>query len=503
MPGDKYAVEMLNITKTFLNGKIVANKDVNFRVKKNEVHALIGENGAGKSTLMSILFGLYSPDHGQIKINGEPVYFYSAYDATRAGLGMVHQHFKLVKNYSILKNVILGSEVTTMLDILQTKDVETKLVELIDKYKLGLDVKAKVKDININQQQKTEILKLLYKDLDILIFDEPTSILNDYEIELFLEMIKSFKDEGKTIIIISHKLNEIKEVSDRATILRLGKTIETFDINKKSLQEVADLMVGKHVKKTLNDNAGFFSDEIVLDVQNIVLGKESNPTSLKIHKGEVYAVAGVENNGQKQLALQISGLDNCRQGSIFLDKQDITKISIKKRYAAGLSHIPEDNRGHGMILDQGISDNIVMQEIGSKEFSSYGIRLNQKILNYAKNVVNKYDVRGADALDAPVRGLSGGNQQKMIVGREFERKHKLVMMVQPTKGLDVGAISYIHGLILKEKAKGNAVLLISYDLDEILSLADTVAVISKNEIIYESNIRNTSRSEIGFKIAGN
>lgn len=501
---NQFAIELVDITKTFLNGKIVANKDVNVQIRHGEVHALIGENGAGKSTLMSILFGLYAPDSGEIKINGEAVYFYNATDATRSGLGMVHQHFKLIDDYTILQNILLGNETTNKVGLLKLDEARSKINHLIKKYRLGLNIDDKVANININQRQKVEILKLLYKDAKYLIFDEPTSILNDYEIELFLEMIRNFKKEGKTIIIISHKLNELKEVADRGTILRHGKTIETFDIKSKTISQIADIMVGKTIATAKNAYAGVFQEnEVVLDVDNINIKKGKKNISFKVHRGEIYAIAGVEGNGQKELALMLSGIMKTKTGSIMINGVDITKYNVKKRYDIGLSHIPEDNRGHGLILDLSIADNIVSQILGRSQFSSFGFINQHAVKRYSKEIIKSFDVRGASDINAPVRGLSGGNQQKLIVGREFTREHELVIMVQPTKGLDVGAIQYIHNVTLQQKQLGKAVLLISYELDEIMSLCDTIAVVSNHSIVFESKITNTSRSEIGTKIAGN
>ncbi len=570
----KFAVEMLNITKTFLNGKVVANDDVNLLVKKNEVHAIIGENGAGKSTLMSILFGLYTPDYGTVKINGEKVNFSSAKDANKVGLGMVHQHFKLVDEFSLFENIILGAEDTKILGIIATKKLKQKVQALNEKYGFNLDLNMKAGNATVGQQQKTEILKLLYRDVDILIFDEPTAVLSDKEIESFLKMIQDFKQEGKTIIIITHKFNEIKSVADYATVIRRGKYVADFNIADKTIEEMAELMVGKKLVeiKNTNDDDNFENREAVLEVSNLNLraawkpnlGKtkhkkepkvisqddqagiviqeaqvvqqsevptndaqkvwttdelQTNPVpqtvaptpdisqlntdvNFKIRSGEIVAIAGVEGNGQSELAYLISGLMKNKTGTITLNGQVINNLSIKKRNELGLSYVPEDRHKHGLILDFSVAENSIINQVDDKPFSYSGILDQTTMYDHAKEVIANFDVRGTTRGTSPARGLSGGNQQKLIIGREMTKPHNLLILVQPTRGLDLGAINFIHDQILQEKAKGNAILLISYELDEILALADTIGVMQNGVLVGYDSARNMTREKIGNYMVG-
>ncbi|MCV3728452.1 ABC transporter ATP-binding protein [Ureaplasma miroungigenitalium] len=509
---DVFAIEMHQITKTFLNGKIVANKDVDLFVKRNEIHAIIGENGAGKSTLMSILFGIYKQDSGLIRINGETVNFSSAKDANKYGIGMVHQHFKLIDSLSVLDNIILGSEEAGIVNVIPRRSITRKLTNIISSYNFKLDLKKKVSNLTVGQQQKTEILKLLYKDIDILIFDEPTAVLSEDEIQSFLEMLLDFKRDGKTIVIITHKFNEIKQVADSATVIRRGQFIDRFDVKDKTIPEMAELMVGRKLVEIKNeDEYQPEGKKVVFKVENLNLFKQLKASSndetkmlnFQIHEGEVFAIAGVEGNGQSQLALIIAGLASANSGAkIILNGVDITKFSIAKRYKYGLSHIPEDRHKHGLILDDTIMMNSVLQELNQPPYSHYGFLNNNKILEKAIDIINKYDVRGTVIGDNLARALSGGNQQKLIVGREIERKHDLIIMAQPTRGLDLGAIEFIHEQILREKQKNNAVLLISYELDEILSIADTIAVIHNGHFIGYGSSQEMTKQRIGELMAG-
>ncbi|ACI59961.1 methylgalactoside permease ATP-binding protein [Ureaplasma urealyticum serovar 10 str. ATCC 33699] len=523
-----YAIEMHEITKTFLNGTVIANKDVNLFVKKNEIHAIIGENGAGKSTLMSILFGIYKQDSGSIKINGRIVNFNSAKDASKTGIGMVHQHFKLIDTLSVLDNVILGSEGTVQLGMIRRKKIAKELKKIIQEYGLNINLKSKISKITVGQQQKTEILKLLYRDIDILIFDEPTAVLSEDEIQAFLQMLKDFKAAGKTIIVITHKLNEIKEVADSATVIRRGHYIDSFDVKEKTVAEMAELMVGRKLVEIKNVDP-ITSDEKVFEVKNLdiqsIVKKQKDITKVKssptgddvsllaannnnlinfsIRKGEIFAIAGVEGNGQSELAQIISGLlKGNKEAKIILDNQEIEHASIKNRYRLGLSYVPEDRHKHGLVLDDTIAMNTILQQVDDKPYSSLGFFNNSEISKHAINIIKKYDVRGTTRGTSDARGLSGGNQQKLIIGREFERSHKLILLVQPTRGLDLGAIEFIHEQTLEEKRKGNAILLISYELDEILSLADTIAVIHNGYFISVGDRFVMTRQKIGELMAG-
>lgn len=528
-----YAIEMHEITKTFLNGTIIANEKVNLFVKKNEIHAIIGENGAGKSTLMSILFGIYKQDSGNIKINGVSVNFNSAKDATRVGVGMVHQHFKLIETLSVLDNVLLGNEGVSSLGWIKRNKERKKLESIIQSYGLKLDLKKQISKITVGQQQKTEILKLLYKDIDILIFDEPTAVLSEDEIEAFLQMLRDFKNDGKTIVIITHKLNEIKAVADSATVIRRGRYIDSFAVKDKTIAEMAELMVGRKLvevknQNSVDDNAKNVLSVRDLDIYSIIKNQmgsnnlddeidenqqnQSNKTSnqpttnlinFDIKEGEIFAIAGVEGNGQSQLAYLLSGLQKANpQASIVLDGKEISHLNIKQRYAAGLSHVPEDRHKHGLVLDDTIAMNSVLQSVDYYPYSSFGFLNINEIYKNSVNIIKKYDVRGTTRGSTSSRALSGGNQQKMIIGREIEKEHKLILLVQPTRGLDLGAIEFIHEQILKEKAKGNAVLLISYELDEILALADTIAVMHEGHFIGVGNNKVMTRQKIGELMAG-
>lgn len=528
-----YAIEMHEITKTFLNGTIIANEKVNLFVKKNEIHAIIGENGAGKSTLMSILFGIYKQDSGNIKINGVSVNFNSAKDATRVGVGMVHQHFKLIETLSVLDNVLLGNEGVGSLGWIKRNKERKKLESIIQSYGLKLDLKKQISKITVGQQQKTEILKLLYKDIDILIFDEPTAVLSEDEIEAFLQMLRDFKNDGKTIVIITHKLNEIKAVADSATVIRRGRYIDSFAVKDKTIAEMAELMVGRKLvevknQNSVDDNAKNVLSVRDLDIYSIIKNQmgsnalddeidenqqnQSNKTSnqpttnlinFDIKEGEIFAIAGVEGNGQSQLAYLLSGLLKANpQASIVLDGKEISHLNIKQRYAAGLSHVPEDRHKHGLVLDDTIAMNSVLQSVDYYPYSSFGFLNINEIYKNSFNIIKKYDVRGTTRGSTSSRALSGGNQQKMIIGREIEKEHKLILLVQPTRGLDLGAIEFIHEQILKEKAKGNAVLLISYELDEILALADTIAVMHEGHFIGVGNNKVMTRQKIGELMAG-
>lgn len=528
-----YAIEMNNVTKTFLNGKVVANDNVNLKVKKNEIHTIIGENGAGKSTLMSILFGVYSPDSGEIKINGRQVNFESASDATDAGLGMVHQHFKLIDEFTVWENVILGVEGVRRLSIIRQKEIKDRIQELIDRYNFKLNINKKVKELSVGQQQKIEILKLLYRNVDILIFDEPTAVLSEDEIKSFLEMILNFKKQGKTVIIITHKLSEIKSVADYGTVIRRGRYIDSFPISEKSVDEIAELMVGHKLTTVINTRISLKNSPIKFSVSNLNVYKqwksnviestifdkvknlfsrsekelakteeESNLVNFNIREGEIFAIAGVEGNGQSELALMLAGVIPTGKAEVILNDTNISKLSVNRRIKSGISSIPEDRHKHGLILDLPISKNTVLDQITSPEFSQFGFLKQNAINKHTINIIKKYDVRGTSRGTTNARLLSGGNQQKLIIGREMEKEHELLILVQPTRGMDLGAINFIHEQILNEKKNNKAILLISYELDEILTLADTVAVMQNGKFLKVESIENMSKAKIGQLMTG-
>ncbi|UUM19267.1 ABC transporter ATP-binding protein [Mycoplasma sp. 1018B] len=505
MSNSQYAIEFKNITKIFPG--IKANDNVSFNVKKGTIHALVGENGAGKSTLMSILFGLYEPTSGEIAINGNNVYFKSPNDAANYGIGMVHQHFKLVKVYTNLDNIILGDEFTKK-GILDRKTSEKKIKALQETYNLYFNLKQKSGQATVSTQQKVEIMKMLYRDNEILVFDEPTAVLTDEEIQGLLKSFEIFRQAGKTIIFITHKLNEIQQVADYATVLRHGKSINTFDMKQTSMDELVKAMVGTNIVMSVNDTPAT-RDEVVFELQNVSTKKQEknlDELSLKVHKGEIVAIAGVEGNGQREIEKIASGLIKPDSGKILLRNSngeliDITNKGVKERSKLNISYIPTDRHAHGLILDYTIKENTILRRLWDKKFVKLGIISNKAVSNQADKIINKYDVRGSLNGLALSRSLSGGNQQKFIVGREIETPHDFIIIMQPTRGLDVKAIKNIHTEILKEKANGKGILLISYELDEVLALADTIAVLNEGKIAVLRDAKKITRKEIGDYMA--
>ena len=496
---NKYAFEMNNITMQF--DSIVANDNINLKVKQGSIHAIIGENGAGKSTLMSILFGIYKPTMGYIKINDKAVYIKDPNHATKLGLGMVHQHFKLVGIYNAVENIILGNE-PTKLNFLNLNKAKKEIENLAKKYYLDINLKTKVKKMTVGMQQRVEILKMLYSDANVLIFDEPTAVLTPQEISGFLKLLLDFKKKGKTILLITHKLDEVKKVADKATVLRKGKVVGEFNVKKTTIKKISTTMVGREIVEVKNKtkvkfikNALEVKNLNILDIQNKKhILKDINFT---IKKGEILAIAGVEGNGQSQLSKAISGLIKINSGQIILDNQNIESLSIKERYKKGLSFIPEDRHKHGLVLDMTISENISNRLFYKKPYSNFGILNNGKMEILSNNIINSFDVRGSNKGKNNARSLSGGNQQKAIAGREISIDHKLLLAVQPTRGLDIGAIEYIHSKILEDKKNKKSVLLISYELEEILSLADRILVINNGKITGELLRKNATREKIG------
>lgn len=508
----KYAVEMLHITKEFQNGKIKANQDITLKVKKNEIHALIGENGAGKTTLLSILFGSIKPTKGKILINGLPVNFNSSNDATQAGIGMVHQHFKLVNVYSLLQNIILGAEKTKFGFINYNKS-RTKILELSKKYNLKLNLDTLAKDASVGEQQRAEIMKLLYRDVDILIFDEPTAVLSDEEIKGFLLMLKDFKKMGKTIIIVTHKLDEVKAVADSATIIRKGCFVDYVNVKKKSKEFLTEKMIGKKLVIAKNDNINqqYSKQPIICEINNLSASKISQPKvlalnnlNLKIHSGEILGLAGIEGNGQTELALILGGiLKNNVKGNVIIynnktnSKIEPIKNTPKKLYDFGVIHIPEDRLKYGLIGNETSKINTVLPQIDKKPFTNFGFLNNRQIEIYSKKIFNDWNVQGVNGGKTLAKSLSGGNQQKLVIGREMARKHSLAIFVQPTRGLDLGAIQMVHERIVEEAKRGIGVLLISYELDEIFSISSRIAVINRGKIVYNNLVNKTTRAKVG------
>ena len=500
----EYIIEMLNIRKEFPG--IVANDNITLQLRKGEIHALLGENGAGKSTLMSVLFGLYQPEEGVIKKNGQVVRINNPNDATALNIGMVHQHFKLVEVFSVLDNIILGAE-DTKYGFLQKKTARAKVQALSEKYKLQVDLDAKVEDISVGMQQRTEILKMLYRDNEILIFDEPTAVLPPQEIDELMEIMRGFAKEGKSILFITHKLNEIMAVADRCTVLRKGKYIGTVDIKDTNKQELSNMMVGRPVQLLVQKEVAKSGETVLAGRGLSVPSKTSKKDAVKdvsfdVRAGEIVCIAGIDGNGQTELVYGITGLEKTSKGSITLCGKDISKASIHGRNAAGLSHIPEDRHKHGLVLDDTLENNIVLQKYTEERFQKMGFIKKEAVREYAEAIIEQYDVRSGQGPVTTTRSMSGGNQQKAIIGRELDRENPLLIAVQPTRGLDVGAIEYIHGQLVAQRDAGKAVLLVSLELDEVMNLSDRILVMYEGEIVGELDPKTTTLQELGLYMAG-
>ncbi|MDR2867563.1 MAG: ABC transporter ATP-binding protein [Acholeplasmatales bacterium] len=502
----QYAIEMLGITKRF--GKLLANDNITLKIQKGEIHAILGENGAGKSTLLSILFGLIEPDSGEIIINGEKAHIKNPNDAVRYKIGMVHQHFKLVKVFSVLENIILGHE-DTKLGFLVSKKSKLKVDSLIKEYGFNLDSQKLVGDLTVGGQQKVEILKMLYSNSDILIFDEPTAVLTPQEIESLFKFIKLFKQAGKTIIIITHKLTEIKELADRCTILRKGKMIKTLENKEVSIETLANLMVGRDVLLTVSKSVKIPS-EALLKIQNLTYySKELKKNiltnlSFDVKRGEILGIAGIEGNGQTQLIELIYGLlkNNHKQAKIIFKGQEIQTKSIKERQQLGISLIPEDRQKHGLIMSFPVASNYILNQLDDKRFFRRGFLRAHNVYQEATQIVNKYDVRMSGDVLQEAANLSGGNQQKLILGRELSKSHDCLICVQPTRGLDVGAIEQIYHYLLEERQKDKAILLVSYELDELLDIADRLIIIHQGQIVGSFFTKDIDASLIGLYMLG-
>ena len=589
-----YVIEMRHITKEFPG--IIANDDITLQLKRGEIHALLGENGAGKSTLMSVLFGLYQPEKGEILKNGQVVKISNPNDATALGIGMVHQHFKLVECFSVLDNIILGAE-NTKLGFIQKKKAKNKVLELSNRYGLNVDINAIVEDITVGMQQRVEILKMLYRDNEILIFDEPTAVLTPQEIDELMKIMKNLAAEGKSILFITHKLNEIMAVADRCSVLRKGKYIGTVDIKDTTKEELSEMMVGRQVKFEVDKDEAIPGD-VVLDVDKLCVESKIHKklavkdVSFQVHAGEIVCIAGIDGNGQTELVYGITGLEKLApnvkeeveehvekpvwqklkevekqervklfftqcgeqlkfffvelgkkiwkklkkfgetvaakavalwnklvllfnknkaqeldpnadvKGRITLCGQDITKAAIRKRSKTGMSHIPEDRHKYGLVLDYTLEQNMVLQRYWQEEFQKGGFIKFKAVEDYSEKLIEKYDVRSGQGGKTLVRSMSGGNQQKAIVARELDREHKLLIAVQPTRGLDVGAIEYIHSQIVKDRDAGAGVLLVSLELDEVMNLSDRILVMYEGEIVGELDPKKTTIQELGLYMAG-
>lgn len=591
---EDFVIEMRHITKEFPG--IIANDDITLQLRRGEIHALLGENGAGKSTLMSVLFGLYQPEKGEILKNGQVVKINNPNDATALGIGMVHQHFKLVEVFSVLDNIILGAE-PNKAGFLTKKEAREKVVALSEKYGLMVDPDAIIEDITVGMQQRVEILKMLYRDNEILIFDEPTAVLTPQEIDELMKIMKNLAAEGKSILFITHKLNEIMAVADRCSVLRKGKYIGTVDIKDTTKEELSEMMVGRQVKFEVDKDEAIPGD-VVLDVDKLCVESKIHKklavkdVSFQVHAGEIVCIAGIDGNGQTELVYGITGLEKLApnvkeeveehvekpvwqklkevekqeraklfftqcgeqlkfffvelgkkiwkklkkfgetvaakavalwnklvllfnknkaqeldpnadvKGRITLCGQDITKAPIRKRSKTGMSHIPEDRHKYGLVLDYTLEQNMVLQRYWQKEFEKVGFIKKKAVRKYSDKLIEQYDVRSGQGSVTMVRSMSGGNQQKAIVARELDREHKLLIAVQPTRGLDVGAIEYIHSQIVKDRDAGAGVLLVSLELDEVMNLSDRILVMYEGEIVGELDPKKTTVQELGLYMAG-
>ena len=499
-----YVIEMLNITKEFPG--IKANDNVTLQLKRGEIHALLGENGAGKSTLMSVLFGLYQPEAGIIKKDGQEVKINNPNDATALHIGMVHQHFKLVECFTVLDNIILGAEPMKGV-VVNRAAAKKRVLELSERYGLKVDPDAKVEDISVGMQQRVEILKMLYRDNDILIFDEPTAVLTPQEIDELMEIMRGFAKEGKSILFITHKLNEIMAVADRVTVLRKGRLVGTVNVCDTTKQELSNMMVGRPVQLQVQKDPAK-PGEVVLDVQHLTVPSKVHKNnavkdvSFQVRAGEIVCVAGIDGNGQSDLIYGLTGLEKTTSGTITLCGKDISRASIHGRSEAGMSHIPEDRHKHGLVLDDTLENNLVLQRFREDEFQHLGFIKKDAVRAYADRLIEQYDVRSGQGPVTVSRSMSGGNQQKAIIGREMDRGNPLIIAVQPTRGLDVGAIEYIHSQLVAQRDQGKAVLLVSLELDEVMNLADRILVMYEGEIVGELDPANTTVQELGLYMAG-
>lgn len=501
----EYAVEMLHIRKEFPG--IVANDDITLQLKKGEIHALLGENGAGKSTLMSVLFGLYAPEKGEIKIDGKHVEIKDPNDANKYRIGMVHQHFKLVECYTVLQNIILGAE-TTKAGFLKLKEARAKVEEISKKYGLLVDLDAKIEDISVGMQQRTEILKMLYRDNDILIFDEPTAVLTPQEIHELMQIMKNLTKEGKSVLFISHKLNEIMEVSDRCSVLRKGKCIGTVDIKNVTKEELSRMMVGRDVEFEVQKKPAEVKD-VVLEVKDLKVKDRIhdklavNGASFEVRAGEIVCIAGIDGNGQSELIYGITGIDPLKGGQILLKGEDITKTTIRQRNVKGISHIPEDRHKYGMVLDYSLEENMVLQNYFEDRFTDrWSFLKKDAIREYSDKLIEEFDVRTSNGSLTKARSMSGGNQQKAVIAREVSKDPDLLIAVQPTRGLDVGAIEFVHNNLVKIRDAGKAVLLVSFELDEVMSVSDRILVMYEGEIVGEFDPKKVTVEELGLYMAG-
>ena len=501
----EYVIEMLHITKDFPG--IRANDDVTLRLQKGEIHALLGENGAGKSTLMSVLFGLYSAEKGEIRKNGKEVRIHNPNDANALGIGMVHQHFKLVHNFTVLENIVLGVE-TTRGGVLRMDEAREKVTALSAQYGLMVDPDARIEDITVGMQQRVEILKMLYRDNEILIFDEPTAVLTPQEIGELMKIMQNLTNEGKSILFITHKLNEIKQVANRCTVLRKGRCVGTVEVADATREQMSEMMVGRKVEFEIQKTPMKPGGKAALVVQNLTVRSKShgkpvvNNVSFAVRQGEILCVAGIDGNGQSELVYALAGLLAPESGRIFMGDEEITRASVRQRNDEGLGHIPEDRHRHGLVLDYSLAENLILKGYHKPAFQKHGFLRFDRVAAYAERLISDFDIRSGQGARTPARSMSGGNQQKAIVAREICEDPKVLIAVQPTRGLDVGAIEYIHGRILAARDEGKAVLLISLELEEVLSISDRILVIFEGEMVADLDAAGATAQELGLYMAG-
>ncbi len=504
MPQSPYIIEMLHITKDFPG--IRANDDITLQLRKGEIHALLGENGAGKSTLMSILFGLYQPESGQIKKDGQKVRIDNPNDANQLGIGMVHQHFKLVENFTVLENIILGVE-TVQRGVLKMDDARRRVVQLSAQYGLMVDPDKKIEDVTVGMQQRVEILKMLYRNNEVLIFDEPTAVLTPQEIDELMKIMQGLRAEGKSILFITHKLNEIKAVADRCTVLRKGQYIGTVDVRDTSAEQLSEMMVGRKVEFVV-DKTPARPGAAVLEVKGLTLSSRESgkrllsDVSLSVRKGEIVCVAGIDGNGQSELVYALTGLMKPDAGAVTFNGADVTHASIRHRNDMGLSHIPEDRHKYGLVLDYSLAENMILKSYHKPQFQSNGFIKFDEMRRYTDALIDAFDIRSGQGGVTKARSMSGGNQQKAIVARELSLNPDLLIAVQPARGLDVGAIEYIHKRIIRARDEGKAVLLISLELDEVMNVPDRILVMFEGEIVAELDPKETTVQELGLYMAG-
>ncbi|MFW6770098.1 ABC transporter ATP-binding protein [Leuconostoc citreum] len=495
-------IEMRHIVKKF--GDFAANDDINLQVQQGEIHALLGENGAGKSTLMNILTGLLQPTSGEIIINGQPVTVDSPSKSDALGIGMVHQHFMLIDAFTVTENIILGSEVTKGLS-LDTKLAAKKIKALSEKYGLQVDPYAKIADISVGQQQRVEILKTLYRGADILIFDEPTAVLTPQEIDELITILHNLAKEGKSIVLITHKLDEIRAAADTVTVIRAGQSIKTFPVAGVSSQELADLMVGREVSfKT--EKAAAKTGATVLKMADLEVHDARGVTavkdfSLEVKSGEIVGIAGIDGNGQTELIQAITGLTKVQAGHVLLQGKEVTNKRPRQITEAGVGHIPEDRLRFGMEVDMTLSENLALQTYYKAPLSKNGVLQTDEMDKLANKLVEEFDVRAA-GIQVTAGSMSGGNQQKAVIARELNRDNELIIAAQPTRGLDVGAIEYIHQRLIAQRNAGKAVLVVSFELDEILNLSDRIAVINAGKIVGIVDAKDTNKQELGLLMTG-